>query len=355
MHFHHLHFYVTDAARWRDWFVRKLGFQSASTLATEVLVQGGIEIRLSGPSSDKSSGSSSGHSSLVDRYLQQHPPGLADIAFATDQFEQVLRQAQTQTALLSVSIDATGQRQCQIQGWADLRHTIIEVSSHWILTQQAKTAQLSAIDHAVINVPQGELAAASDWYQQLFGLLPGQRFDINTAHSGLRSQVLIHPQGTLQIPINEPSSDNSQIQEFLHHNRGAGVQHVALRCADAVGAIAHFRQQGLDLISVPATYYEDLHHRPDRPLTDLSAISRQQLLLDWAQGGQQGMLLQTFTQPIFAEPTFFFEVIQRSTYVENGQTKAAQGFGEGNFQALFEAIERAQHRRGSLSANAENP
>ena len=226
MHFHHLHFYVLDAALWRDWFVHKLGFQSALTSATEVLVQGAIEIRLSDPSP----GASSEQSSLVNRYLQQHPPGLVDVAFATDRFDQVLRQAQAQTALLSeVSVDATGQRQCQLQGWADLRHTVIEVSSQWILKQQAKTAQLSAIDHAVINVPQGELAAASSWYQQLLGLVPGQRFEINTAYSGLRSQVLVHPQGTLQIPINEPSSDNSQIQEFLHHNRGAGVQHVALR------------------------------------------------------------------------------------------------------------------------------
>ena len=352
MHFHHLHFYVTDAELWRDWFVRKLGFQPALTSApeaTESLVQGAIEIRLSDPSSGSPSGSSSGPTSLVNRYLQRHPPGLVDIAFATDQFDQVLKQAQAKAALLSeVSVDATGQRQCQLKGWADLRHTIVEVSPQWVLAQQAKAAQLSAIDHAVINVPQGELAAASDWYQQLFGLLPGQRFDINTAYSGLRSQVLVHPQGTLQIPINEPSSDNSQIQEFLHHNRGAGVQHVALRCVDAVGAIAHFRQQGLDLISVPATYYENLCQRPDRPLRDISAISQQQLLLDWAAGGQQGMLLQTFTQPIFAEPTFFFEIIQRSAYRENGQTKVAQGFGEGNFQALFEAIERAQRKRDSL-------
>ncbi|MEO0648315.1 MAG: 4-hydroxyphenylpyruvate dioxygenase, partial [Cyanobacteria bacterium J06650_10] len=101
-------------------------------------------------------------------------------------------------------------------------------------------------------------------------------------------------------------------------------------------------------LNVPHTYYEDLQKRPGCPLDDLSAISQQQLLIDWHQKGDQGMLLQTFTEPIFAEPTFFFEIIERSHYQEHGKLKTAQGFGEGNFQALFEAIERAQIERGSL-------
>lgn len=357
MHFHHLHFYVRDVAFWRAWFICKLAFQAVPRLASNavhphpvVLVQGNIEIWLSG----SESGAGGVVGSDVDLYLQQHPPGLVDVGFASDRFDQVLAGAQRQGARLlkEVSLSAAGERQCQLQGWADLRHTLVEVSPEWASErQQNRTISrpwLSAIDHVVLNVPQGELSAASGWYQRVFGLETGQRFDINTARSGLRSQVLVHPEGTLQLPINEPSSANSQIQEFLHHNRGAGVQHVALRSPDAVGAIAHFRQQQLPLISVPDTYYEGLQRRPDCPLDDTSAASRQQLLLDWAQGGMQGMLLQTFTQPIFSEPTFFFEIIERSTYLEKGRTKVAQGFGEGNFQALFEAIERAQIARGSL-------
>ena len=248
-----------------------------------------------------------------------------------------------------------GQRQCQLQGWADLRHTLIEETAENCATPPASQlcasgrSRLSAIDHVVINVDKGQMETVSCWYQRVFGLAQGQRFEISTARSGLCSQVLVHPQGSLQLPINEPSSANSQIQEFLNHNRGAGVQHVALRCADAVGAIAHFRQQGLDLISVPTTYYEDLQRRPACPVPDTSAASAQQLLLDWAADGQHGALLQTFTKPIFAEPTFFFEIIERGTYAENGQIKSAQGFGEGNFQALFEAIERAQLERGTLT------
>ena len=355
MHFHHLHFYVRDVAFWQAWFIHKLAFQlglrrspGAGQPCPVVLTQGNIEIRLSG------STPSAAVTADANRYLQRHPPGLVDIGFASDHFDLLLSRLQRQGAqfLTQVTLNAAGQRQCQIQGWADLRHTLVEVSSEWAAERQqdetAGTSWLSTVDHVVLNVPQGELAAASDWYQRVFGLETGQAFDITTARSGLRSQVLIHPEGTLQLPINEPSSANSQIQEFLNHNRGAGVQHVALRSRDAVRAIAHFRQHQLPLISVPKTYYEGLQQRSDCPVGDTSAASRQQLLLDWTQGGKQGMLLQTFTQPIFSEPTFFFEIIERSTYLESGQTKVAQGFGEGNFQALFEAIERAQIARGSL-------
>ncbi|MGC1307133.1 MAG: 4-hydroxyphenylpyruvate dioxygenase [Phormidesmis sp.] len=355
MYFHHLHFYVRDVAFWRDWFIHRLAFSSAAQasvaepLHTVVVRQGSIEIRLS-----------SERVPYVQDYLQRHPEGLVDVGFATDRFDQVLRRSRQQGAQCRcpVILNAAGQRQCQLQGWGDLRHTLIEVSPQWVRSQTAnppatanpaKQPWLAAIDHVVLNVPQGELSAATDWYRRVFGLENGQTFDINTAHSGLHSQVLVHPQGTLQLPVNEPTSPNSQVQEFLHHNRGAGVQHVALRGPDAVGAIAYFRQQGLQLIDVPATYYDGLQRRIDCPISDISAASRQQLLLDWAKGGQQGMLLQTFTKPIFAEPTFFFEIIERSLYFEKNQVKVAQGFGEGNFQALFEAIERAQISRGTLT------
>lgn len=356
MHFHHLHFYVEDVALWRDWFIHKLGFSpsfdgrtAAEETAedTKVLVQGAIEIRLSGKAD-----------AVAAAYLHRHPPGLADVGFATDCFEATLERslAAGATLIRQVSLNADGLRQCQLQGWADLLHTLVEVSPQWV-SAHLKTISsttppanwLCATDHVVLNVPQGELGAAVTWYQRVFGLSSGQQFDITTTRSGLRSQVLTHPQGTLQLPINEPSSANSQIQEFLHHNRGSGIQHVALKSHNAVRAIAHFRQQGLDLISVPATYYDSLHQRPDCPLPDTSAASQQQLLLDWKAGGQQGMLLQTFTKPIFQEPTFFLEIIERSAYTEAGETKQAQGFGEGNFQALFEAIELAQVERGSFS------
>ena len=339
MHFHHLHFYVEDVAFWRCWFIDKLAFRevnadSLALMEPVVLRQGNVEIRLS-----------DGSRAEVAAYLRRHPEGLADVALASDRFDESIEQAVAQGAKLTQAtyLNAQGQRQCQFQGWADMRHTLVEADVP--ADRVASDGFLQEIDHVVINVPQGELAIAANWYQRVFDLSFGQRFEISTARSGLRSQVLVHQKGALQLPLNEPTSPNSQVQEFLQHNKGAGVQHVALRSHDAVEAIAHFRAQGLDLLDVPDAYYEQLPLRLDCPIENMAAISQQRLLVDWAAGGQQGMLLQTFTKPIFAVPTFFFEIIERSCYLNNGKPEVAQGFGEGNFQALFEAIERSQVAR----------
>ncbi|MEO0771290.1 MAG: VOC family protein, partial [Cyanobacteria bacterium J06649_4] len=321
MHFHHLHFYVNELGFWQRWFCDKLAFHTvaspdvptvrspahnSSIESSVVLRHGQIEVRLSAPGNRLSTPKhppedSQGNSinplsratgtSEVSQYLKQHPPGLVDIAFATEHFDAVLTRSLQKGAvvLTPVHINDQGNRQCQLQGWQHLRHTLIEVPPDWThhnLTpaSQSSTRWLSAIDHVVLNVPKGELAVAAAWYQKVFGLIPSQKFKITTARSGLSSQVLVHPEGTLQLPINEPTSNNSQIQEFLNHNRGAGIQHVALRSQDAVGAIAQFRQQGLNLLNVPATYYDNLPQRADCPLQDFSAIQQQQLLIDWPQG-----------------------------------------------------------------------
>ena len=384
MHFHHLHFYVEDVAFWRRWFAEKLAFydltagvgstaihtanHTAIKVQTnvqhehEVLKQGNIEVRLSGRDCAEAAA-----------YLKKHPSGLADVGLASDRFDQAVERAIAQGAVLTqaIHLNAQGQRQCQFQGWADLRHTLVEmaeVAKSEVNGTEAEPSTpielsdasgmnsfLQEIDHVVINVQQGELAAAANWYQQAFDLSFGQRFEINTSRSGLRSQVMVHASGSLQLPLNEPSSSNSQVQEFLQHNRGAGVQHVALRSTNAVRAITHFKAQGLDLIEVPDTYYEQLPQRLDCPVEDLAAVSQQRLLVDWAAGGQRGMLLQTFTKPLFAEPTFFFEIIERSGYVENGKPEVAKGFGEGNFQALFEAIERSQLTRELAQEPGDKP
>ena len=357
MHFHHLHFYVENVTFWQRWFIDKMAFcpsreecapksQPTNNRADQYksLIQGNIKIRLSGREGTAILGENP--SEVVD-FLRKHPSGIADIGFASDRFDEVVNHAIAQGATLTrpIQLNSQGQRQCQFQGWADLRHTLVEITDP---VPTPSDALLQTIDHVVINVPKGELKAATDWYRQTFSLNDGQRFEINTARSGLRSQVLVHHSGSLQLPLNEPSSQNSQVQEFLQHNRGAGVQHVALRSVDAVSAIAHFKKQGLELIDVPDTYYDQLLLRSDCPLRNLSAVSLQRLLVDWADGGQQGALLQTFTKPIFAEPTFFFEIIERGRYFKDGKPEVAQGFGEGNFQALFEAIERSQVERGSL-------
>ncbi|MCV3216491.1 VOC family protein, partial [Plectonema radiosum NIES-515] len=196
--------------------------------------------------------------------------------------------------------------------------------------------------HIVLNVAVGDLERAVTWYEEVLDFQPQQAFKIKTDRSALYSRVMLSRDGGVQLPINEPASVHSQIQEFLDVNRGAGIQHIALQTPNIVDAIALFRQNGLSLLPVPQSYYSQLKQRKKLPLSafELEAFARQQILVDWKEDTQKAVLLQIFTQPIFTQPTFFFEFIERRFQ--------AQGFGEGNFQALFEAIEKEQIKRGSL-------
>lgn len=208
---------------------------------------------------------------------------------------------------------------------------------------QSPTEAFTHIDHIVLNVAAGDLAKAVQWYQQVLDFQPQQVFTIQTEKSGLCSQVMVHPVTGTQLPINEPTSANSQIQEFLDVNGGAGVQHIAIATRNIVGTIAQRRRQGMSFINVPPSYYSQLRDRYpgyNFSTAQWDAIAQQQILVDWQAQSPQALLLQTFTQPIFAEPTFFFEFIERRW--------GAKGFGEGNFRALFEAIEREQMKRGCL-------
>ena len=152
------------------------------------------------------------------------------------------------------------------------------------------------------------------------------------------SKVVGDVDGYIRLPINEPSSDNSQIQEFLDEFNGAGVQHVALLTPSIVDTVMAMRAQGADFLAVPETYYEALPARVGQIKESIEDIQRASVLVD--RDREDGYLLQLFTKPIFDRPTLFYEIIQR-----HGNSV---GFGEGNFQALFEAIELEQEKRGSL-------
>lgn len=225
-------------------------------------------------------------------------------------------------------------------------------------TPDRMSPEFTTIDHAVLNVPIGEMEKAATWYADAFGFECKQTFSIQTPRSALRSMVMSHPHGTATVPINEPASANSQIQEFLDVNRGAGIQHIALATDDIMRTMARLRRNGLDFLKVPPSYYEQLPSRPgfgdgdsdsgSHRNMDWGAIARQEVLVDWQADRPEARLLQAFTQPIFGEPTFFFEVIQRQRYRAGTLYRQAEGFGEGNFQALFEAMEREQVKRGRL-------
>jgi 4-hydroxyphenylpyruvate dioxygenase len=155
-----------------------------------------------------------------------------------------------------------------------------------------------------------------------------------------------HPESEIKFPINEPSSPNSQIQEFLDINKTEGIQHIALKTQNVISLTKQFREAGLPFLSVPASYYKQLENKQlhlQFSQEEWREIQVQKILIDFenniaeANPNQNPTLLQIFTQPIFEQPTFFFELIERRD--------AARGFGEGNFQALFEAIEREQIKR----------
>jgi len=349
----HVHFYVEDAKVWRDWFVHHLGFQvvtdriSSFHTCTEVVKSGSVCFFLSSPLLP---------TSPVAEFLRQYPPGVADVAFAVEDVEGAIALAQLHGATILQPIQerqvGTAFFKCgKIAAWGGLTHTLIEKS---FVTNTNDNGQMTndntftAIDHIVLNVAVGELERAVAWYKNILDFQPQQAFKIKTDRSALHSQVMVSHNGSVQLPINEPASSNSQIQEFLDVNRGPGIQHIALRTTNLVSAIAEFRASGLSLLSVPQTYYSQLKQRPGLSLSplELEAIAQQEILVDWQEytpvGGQQTapLLLQIFTQPIFEQPTFFFEFIERRFQ--------AKGFGEGNFRALFEAIESEQIKRGTL-------
>ncbi|NTW19602.1 MAG: 4-hydroxyphenylpyruvate dioxygenase [Nostocales cyanobacterium W4_Combined_metabat2_030] len=352
MQIDHIHFYVEDAQKWRDWFVYCLGFQviyngifpslshhqKSLHTCTEVVKSGTVCFLLSSPILP---------TSPVAEFLRQHPPGVADVAFAVDNVEALTAKAISNGAKILQPLQNAGFCQyAKIAGWGGLNHTLMTRNQEKIAeVENSLYPAVTAIDHLVLNVGVGELETAVNWYQKIFDFQPQQSFQIKTDRSGLHSQVMISPHGNIQLPINEPASPSSQIQEFLDVNRGAGIQHIALMIPDLVNAISRFRGAGLSFLSVPQNYYFQLQQRHKFSLSteELQAISDQEILVDWHEDAPLGqLLLQIFSQPIFSEPTFFFEFIERRSL--------ARGFGEGNFLALFQAIEREQIKRGFVSS-----
>lgn len=357
MNFEYLHLFVKNAASWRDWFIQKLDFWPISGEAIQQLGEFAVRHHhiLILISSERSSRPE------VGQFLQRYSEGVGDVAFRVQNLDAVVADFKSIGGFVTKPIQllqtAKGNlRWCQVKGWGSLVHTLIESAEAKIsaLGDSPTPAAMSnlpwlAIDHAVLNVSPGELAQAVTWYEYL-GFEPQQQFVIETPRSGLRSIVLKHPDGEATLPINEPTSDNSQVQEFIDAHRGAGVQHVALKTRNLVQTIAQLRTRGLSFLSVPDAYYQQLRSRAGfwNDAGDWSAIAEQQILVDWPPEEPHTRLLQTFTQPLFDKPTFFWEFIERQSCQTPAGLKTAEGFGEGNFQALFEAIEREQQLRGSL-------
>src|SRR5205823_1319648 len=200
---------------------------------------------------------------------------------------------------------------------------------------------LTAIDHLTHNVHRGRMELWAEFYERLFNFREIRYFDIEGKLTGLKSKAMTSPCGRIRIPINESSDDKSQIEEYLSAYHGEGIQHIALATSDIYASVESLRLGGVTFQDTPDTYYQRLDNRIPDHGEDLARLKRNRILMDGASDQDTGLLLQIFTQNAIGP--IFFEIIQR---------KGNQGFGEGNFRALFESIEADQIRRGVLQEKA---
>ena len=200
-------------------------------------------------------------------------------------------------------------------------------------------AGLAYVDHLTHNVHRGRMSEWAEFYERLFNFREIRYFDIEGKLTGLKSKAMTSPCGKIRIPINESSDDRSQIQEYLEQYHGEGIQHIALGAADIYATVDALRERAVELLDTPDTYYELIEKRLPGHGEPVDELKKRKILIDGAPGG--GLLLQIFTKTLIGP--IFFEIIQR---------KGDEGFGEGNFKALFESMELDQIRRGALKPAA---
>ena len=296
-------------------------------------------------------------SSPVSQHVLRHGDGVRTVAFSTSDVDSAFNSAVGRGApVVSEPKDAKDDfgavRSATISAYGETEHALVDRSGYHGVFAPGFTTEglpkfglgraggLTAVDHVVGNVEEGRLDEWVAWYERVLGFTEMRHFDadqISTEFSALRSTVVWN--GTsVCMPINEPAPGRrkSQIQEYLESYDGPGVQHVAMATTDIVRSIDELRRRGVRFLAPPRTYYEDALDRCGDLGLPWDDLERLGILVD-VDGG--GYLLQVFTENLSDRPTLFAEIIQR---------EGATGFGEGNFKALFEAIEREQAKRGNL-------
>jgi 4-hydroxyphenylpyruvate dioxygenase len=221
--------------------------------------------------------------------------------------------------------------------FVDKNHT--PFANEWVKNSAipSTTAGLTHIDHLTHNVFRGHMDQWANFYESIFNFKEIRFFNITGKMTGLISRALASPCGNIKIPLNESKDDKSQIEEFLSDYHGEGIQHVALYTDNIYHTVKILRDRGVHFLDVPDTYYEGVTQRVPWHQEPLALLQEEKILIDGEKDPAIGLLLQIFTENIFGP--VFFEIIQR---------RGNQGFGEGNFHALFEAIERDQIKRGTL-------
>jgi 4-hydroxyphenylpyruvate dioxygenase len=293
----------------------------------------------------------------ISEHVRQHGDGVKDIALTVDDAESAYRETTKRGARgvrepFTIS-DAAGEvRMSSIATYGDTIHTFVERRNYRGIFMPgfvavdgpdkiSRPAGLKYIDHMVGNVGWNQMNQWVRFYEDVMGFRLYQTFDdkdISTEYSALMSKVMANGNGRIKFPINEPAEGRkkSQIEEYIEFYKGAGVQHLAMGTGDIIATVSKLRDQGIDFLKVPSSYYRELTARVgkiDEPLEELEELG---ILVD---RDDEGYMLQIFTRPVEDRPTLFYEIIQR---------KGSRSFGKGNFKALFEAIEREQELRGNL-------
>jgi 4-hydroxyphenylpyruvate dioxygenase len=291
------------------------------------------------------------------RHVAAHGDGVIDLAIgvpaAEAAYSHAIAHGATGLAEPEVYEDSYGKVVlAAIAAYGDTRHTLVErenYSGPYLpgygpadpLAPPLARPFFTEIDHCVGNVELGKMDEWVGFYRQVMGFTNMKEFvgdDIATEYSALMSKVVADGGRKVKFPINEPAAGKkkSQIDEYLEFYGGPGVQHIALACDDIVAAVRGMRAAGLDFLDTPDSYYDTLGEWVGDTRVPLDDLRELKILAD---RDEDGYLLQIFTKPVQDRPTVFFELIERH---------GSQGFGKGNFKALFEAIEREQSRRGNL-------
>jgi 4-hydroxyphenylpyruvate dioxygenase len=225
-------------------------------------------------------------------------------------------------------------------------NTIYDIDFRYEPGWQKKAAALDTgltyIDHLTHNVHQGQMSVWADFYERLFSFRQIRYFDIEGKHTGLFSKAMTSPCGKIRIPLNESQDAESQIEEYLRDYKGEGIQHIALGTDDIYNTVDKLQANGVQLQDTNDAYYELVDERLPGHGEPLEELRKRRILIDGAPQKDEGLLLQIFTRNVIGP--IFFEIIQR---------KGNEGFGEGNFKALFESLELDQIRRGVLKGNAD--
>jgi 4-hydroxyphenylpyruvate dioxygenase len=351
---HHVEFWVGNAKQASFYYRKAFGFSQLAYsgletgnrgFASYVMAQGRVRFVLSTPLDP-------GH--FASDHIRRHGDGVCDIALLVEDAdfafaEAVRRGAEPFLEPHDMKDDQGTVRRAAVRTYGDTIHSFLSYAEFdgaflpgFTLSEVGGEATgIAAVDHIVGNVELGGMSRWAEWYSKVMGFSRYITFDdkdISTEYSALMSIVMSDDGHVVKFPINEPAEGKkkSQIQEYLEAYHGPGVQHVALLCKDVIETVTRLRANGVEFLSVPDSYYQELPDRVgtiDEPLDKLRDLG---ILVD---RDEDGYLLQIFTRPVQDRPTVFFEIIQR---------KGARGFGKGNFKALFESIEREQARRGNL-------